>query len=113
MSGAVSLPPLKWKSGSGEVAATTTVDVLVCPLSDILSADYKVTFYDAGKTKFKSLNAKVTRQGATVCDCIYSIIGDTIKVYLNFVLVGSDVFLRLQNTETFAVSYSLERITLH
>lgn len=93
---------------SETVPASDTLDVPLAIFDDFLKANLEIALFSTSEAKYRGLEATLIKQTSDLSDSIYGKIGDNLKVSLNFLKVGSEVILRLTNTEIFDVSLSVE-----
>lgn len=86
------------------IPAGGTLNVDTIKFADLTSQNYKITLYNEAEGKFKSLSMDTIKTSSDVIDSVSAILGSSLKVTVNFVLIAPDAFLVMTNTESFEVT---------
>ena len=74
------------------------------PLDSFVAAKYLISLFNTDEDVFKALEAFVTKESnEKISDTVFSKLGDSIAVSLNFKRVGSDLQLEVMNSELFSL----------
>jgi hypothetical protein len=94
------------------VPASDSVDFDVIDFDDTASKLYVCEFSSAANDLYKSLQLFASREGTDVTDTVFSILGNSLQVSVQFLKDGTETKLRVTNSEAFPVLANIQRLAV-
>ena len=100
-----------WQKGTDVIPASTSKVVDTIPLSQLRNVNYFVNLFKGDETQTKTFKMSIKKEAASLSDTIYARLG-TLQVATDALVSGSNLELRMTNTEIFPVEVRFFRNVL-
>ena len=101
-----------WEKFNRSVPASTTYIADSLALSSFNSLEYIINYKHSVTSKEKSLKMTVVKDDTVLNDSVYAKVGAPLSVGINAVINGSDLELKVTNSETSIIEMSVARLIL-
>ena len=102
----------QWQQFVEVVEPGDTVIVDSLDKTKVYSAGYHINIRNADNSLSKTLKVDVNRSEGSVKENIYSLLGDSLNVYVNTNVSVTDFELIIENNELFPVTVTIQRSVL-
>ncbi len=97
---------------TGTIPPGDSVDLDTLPLVEFSFTKYIIRLFNTAQAKHRGLELVASKKSGGVSDQVYSTVGDSLDVDVNFTTAATDTLLRLANNESYPVSYTILKYLL-